>query len=290
VAWSSGQELDTALLREKAAERSTIIDQVADARERRAFLKLYGARQKRYTLAETFLATYPQSCLLLQVYEIAAKASIDLRDYAAALRHGAQSLHLLPENPLLLVPLANVQVQQGQLAEAQRSAQAGLGYLDEFDRPAAISTAKWPATQAELKASAYYVLGRVAIANALRATGGERRRELEHAEDFLVHARRSILRKPDGQPVRCKPRLRRIYGVSTKRRQIGRGSHIQHSSRPARGVASRKQPWRVQPRHPRYPEEGTQDLKPAGRATQPFTDRGKRRAWAGCCVHTVRKM
>src|SRR5690242_20304449 len=86
--WSSGQELDTALLREKAVtERSTIIDQVADAQERRAFLKLYGTRdlQKRYTLAETFLATYPQSWLLPQVYEIAAKAAIDLGDYAAAL-------------------------------------------------------------------------------------------------------------------------------------------------------------------------------------------------------------
>ena len=192
VAWSSGQELDTALLREKAVpERSTIIDQVADAQERRAFLKLYGARdpQKRYALAEAFLAAYPQSWLLPQVYEIAAKAAIDLGDYAAALRHGAQSLRLLPENPLLLVPLANVQAQLGQLAEAQRSAQAGLEYLDEFDRPAGISAAKWLATQAELKASAYYVLGKVAIANALRATGGEKQRELGDAEDFLMRAR-----------------------------------------------------------------------------------------------------
>jgi hypothetical protein len=110
AARSSGQELDTARLRENPAmERSTLIDQVADAQERRAFLKLYGARdpQKRYTLAETFLATYPQSWLLPQVYEIAAKVCIDLEDYAAALRHGAQSLRLLPENPLLLVPLAS---------------------------------------------------------------------------------------------------------------------------------------------------------------------------------------
>jgi hypothetical protein len=87
------------------------------------------------------------------------------------------------------VPLANVQAQQGQLAEAQRNARAALEYLDEFDRPAGISTAKWLVTQAELKASAYYVLARVAIANALRATGSEKQRELGHAEDFLVRAR-----------------------------------------------------------------------------------------------------
>jgi hypothetical protein len=43
AAWASGQELDTALIHENPAmERSTIIDQVADAQERRAFL------QKRY--------------------------------------------------------------------------------------------------------------------------------------------------------------------------------------------------------------------------------------------------
>jgi len=264
AAWSRSQELDTVLLRENAAtERSTIIDQVADAQERRAFLKLYGARdpQKRYTLAESFLAAYPQSWLLPQVYEVAAKACIDLGDYPAALRYGAQSLRLWPENPLLLVPLANVQALQGQLAEAQQSARAALEYLDEFDRPAAISAAKWPATQAELKASAYYVLGRAAIANALRATGGEKQRELGHAEDFLLHARQlhehdaeivyllgltelssgkqksaafhfaQARRTPGPLQSKAEENLRRIYEVSPDRLRVSFTAFVEASER-----------------------------------------------------------
>ena len=188
----SGQELDTALLRDQAATaRATVIDQVADARERGAFLKLYRTRgpARRRNLAESFLAAYPRSWLLAEVYEIAAKASIDLNDYAAALRFGALSLRLLPENPLLLAPLANIQAQEGQLAEARRNARDALEYLDEFERPAAVSGSQWPTVQAGLKALSYYALGRVAVADALRSTGAEKKRELGQAEQFLLSAR-----------------------------------------------------------------------------------------------------
>jgi hypothetical protein len=84
-----GQEIDTVMFREREpAKRFTIIDQIADPRERHAFLKLYGARdpRKRRKLAEEFAAKYPQSWLLAQVYEIGAKACIDVDDYAQALR------------------------------------------------------------------------------------------------------------------------------------------------------------------------------------------------------------
>src|ERR1700736_5487127 len=88
TALSRGQELDTALFRENAgAERFTVIDQVANPMERRAFLKLYSEREPRTrrTLAEAFVETYPQSWLLAQAYEIAAKACIDLEDDTQAL-------------------------------------------------------------------------------------------------------------------------------------------------------------------------------------------------------------
>jgi len=192
AALSRGQELDTALFRENAvAERFTIIDQVANPMERRAFLKLYGARepQRRRKLAEAFAESYPQSWLLAQAYEIAAKACIDLEDYASALRFGSQSLRLFPENPLLVVPLANVQVQLRQLKSAEESARRALEYLDQFDHPASIAPSKWPAIQAELKASSYFVLGRAAIARALGAAGAEKQQELLQAESVLIQAR-----------------------------------------------------------------------------------------------------
>src|SRR4029077_2153371 len=76
-----------------------------------------------------------------------------------------------------------------QLRIAEESARAALEYLDRFDRPAAIAAVKWPALQAELKASSYFVLGRVAAAEALHASGSEKHAKLLEAEDSLIRAR-----------------------------------------------------------------------------------------------------
>src|SRR5579859_6484586 len=95
AALSRSQGIDTVMLRDSNdAKRFTVIDQVADPQERRAFLKLYAVRapQKRRKMAESFVLKYPQSWLLAQAYEIGAKACIDLEDYGQALRYGAQSL------------------------------------------------------------------------------------------------------------------------------------------------------------------------------------------------------
>lgn len=192
TAFSRGQELDTALFRDNAgSERFTVIDQVANPMERQAFLKLYGERepQKRRKLAEAFVENYPQSWLLAQAYEIAAKACIDLEDDTQALLFGAQSLRLFPENPLLLVPLANVQFELHQLKAAEESGRAALEYLNQFDHPASIALSKWPAIQAELKASSYFVLGRAAITRALVASGAEKQQALLQAESALLQAR-----------------------------------------------------------------------------------------------------
>jgi predicted CXXCH cytochrome family protein len=192
AALSFGQDIDTVLLRENAGpKRFTIIDQIADVKERRAFLELYGAREprKRRKLAEDFVASYPQSWMLAQAYEIASKACMDLDDYDAAVQFGAQSLRLFPENPLLLVPLANVQAKAQQLAAAEERARAALEYLDRFDRPASISASDWPAMQSELKATAYFVLGRAALAQALQAPGSAKQQRLLQAESSLVQAR-----------------------------------------------------------------------------------------------------
>ncbi|HZP01168.1 MAG TPA: hypothetical protein VFD30_12820, partial [Terriglobia bacterium] len=90
----------------------TVVDQINSPAERKAFIDLFRKKDpaERAKAAETFLSAYPTSWLLPEVYEIIAKAKIDAGEYEVALKYGRQSLRLLPENPLLLVPLANVEV------------------------------------------------------------------------------------------------------------------------------------------------------------------------------------
>src|SRR3974390_11624 len=113
---SAAQDLDTALF-SRARKQTTILDEIGDRAERNAFLKLYKERNaaERRALSSKFLAEYPASWLLAEVYEIAAKACIDLHDPACAIEMGQRSLRLLPENPLLLVPLAATQFERGLL-------------------------------------------------------------------------------------------------------------------------------------------------------------------------------
>jgi tetratricopeptide (TPR) repeat protein len=124
----------------------SVADQIADPAERRAFVALYGTRsaRERLKLSDEFLAHYPQSWFLPQVNEVAAKAAIELGDYDRALTYGRESLRLLPENPLLLVLLANVEVLRGMSAESEESARNTLDYLDRFGRPGTIPRGKRP--------------------------------------------------------------------------------------------------------------------------------------------------
>src|SRR5687767_10948682 len=105
------QEFDT-VISSRNRKAYTILDQVEDPAERRDLMALLEQREatERANLAERFLGTFSRSWLLAQVYEIAAKAFIDLGDFDRAVHHGRESLKLLPENPLLMVPLANTEV------------------------------------------------------------------------------------------------------------------------------------------------------------------------------------
>src|SRR5262245_6697386 len=102
---SLAQDFD-AVISSEARKPFTIVDQIKDPFERQVFLSLFKpmSPREKADLAEVFLASYPQSWLLAQVYEIAAKAYIDLEKYDVALHMGRNSLALLPENPLLAVP------------------------------------------------------------------------------------------------------------------------------------------------------------------------------------------
>jgi tetratricopeptide (TPR) repeat protein len=150
-------------------------------------------------LAGKFLADYPASWLLAQVYEIAAKACIDLNDGECALRMGEQSLRLLPENPLLLVPLTNVQIQRGLFAQALDSASAALNLLDRFAAPAGMQPGHWSKLKRELRTSSYYARGRVYATQGLDAAGKNRGTLLEQALGALREA--AALSPEDPEPI-----------------------------------------------------------------------------------------
>ena len=205
------QDIDVAVL-PGGSRPLTILDQIRNSHERAAFLNLYRERQplKRRALAEGFLDHWPQSWLLATVYEIASKACIDLGDAEAALRYANESLHILPENPLLLVPLANVEVKQRQYRDAKQSASLALEYLDRFSRPASIGEAEWPDVERRLRASSHIVLGRVATEEALSSAGASQNGLLDEAVIQLDRARR--LDGDDQETVRLLSIAQRVLG------------------------------------------------------------------------------
>lgn len=183
------QNIDSLLLEND--RKFTVIDQITDPGERDALLEIYRtpALRARVDRAEAFLAAYPQSWLLPEVYEIAAKAYIDLGELDKALQAGRASLQILPEAPLLLVPLANAEVKLRLTGEAEQSARDALDDLKRFDGPRTIPEKQWPAVQQELRASCYFVLGRVRTSQGVNLPAGEQRsQKLQEALSFLARA------------------------------------------------------------------------------------------------------
>jgi predicted CXXCH cytochrome family protein len=147
----------------------TISEEINDPGERAAFLALYQTQdpQRVQTLTRTFLQQYPQSAFLATVYERAARSSFDLGDLTAGLSFAHQSLALFPENPLLLVAVADVQARTAHPEAALESAQDALDYFDRFARPSAISEQNWPKIKRLQQATAWFVIGRVQMVQAL---------------------------------------------------------------------------------------------------------------------------
>ncbi len=185
TARAQAQDFDTAIFSNN--QTRGVIDQIEDREERKSFMKLYKEHQPaaRRALAEKFLADYPTSWLLAQAYDIGAKACIDLNDGDCALYMGGQSLKLLPENPLLLVPLAKVQLQQGLLAQARESAANAIEFLDRFAAPAGVRSDKWNKLSRELRSASNYLLGRVYATEGLEAVGISRKHLLDQSLEAL---------------------------------------------------------------------------------------------------------
>ncbi|HMD86087.1 MAG TPA: multiheme c-type cytochrome [Terriglobia bacterium] len=165
---------------------ATILDEIPDPGERKAFADLFAKRnpEERRKVAENFLTQYPQSAFLSQAFEIAAKASIDLGDNRAALQYGGEALKLHLENPLLLVPLADIQVREGLLVEGTQNARLALDCLDRFVGPAVFSAQEWTTLARQLRAMSLYILAEAALKEGVKASGSEQASKLKAAEEF----------------------------------------------------------------------------------------------------------
>jgi predicted CXXCH cytochrome family protein len=182
------QESDTAILKGDQSTY-TILSDVKDPQERNLFSSLYNTSNPlaRHQLAERFLSAYPQSWLLSQVYDVAAKASLDLGSVQQAMEEGRFSLRLLPENPTLLVLMANAEAQAQQIDRAIADARYALECLDQFAQAGAYSDKQWSSLKLQLKASAYFALGRAWFARALQEPASPAA-PLAAARDALEHA------------------------------------------------------------------------------------------------------
>jgi predicted CXXCH cytochrome family protein len=186
----ASQNIDSVVTSASRAPIS-IADQIQNPAERTAFVALLSKQdpQKLLALARSFLDSYPRSAFLAPVAEKAARSSFDLGALQSGLDYAHFSLLLLPENPLLLVAVADVQARMQQNERAIASARDALEYLDRFDRPAAISAREWPALKRKQQATAWFVIGRALVNESLEnSAAGARPSLLEQALGALSKA------------------------------------------------------------------------------------------------------
>jgi hypothetical protein len=161
VVCMTGQNWDTEVKRDNR-KTVTILVEVKSVAERQAFLDLYRERDlaARRTLATAFMNGFPDSWLLPQVLEAAAKASFDLGDYPTGFYYARRSLLIYPENPLLLVPVAVAHVRRGEREAAVASARLALEHLDRFVRPVHVTAKDWrapPVTETTARRRGRYI-------------------------------------------------------------------------------------------------------------------------------------
>src|ERR1035437_1966200 len=182
----TGQNIDSALTQETRATNS-ISDEIQDPAERAAFVAIFDTKDpiNLRTLTRSFLDRYPKSAFLAPVAEKAARSSFDLEDLKSGLEYAHLSLKLFPENPMLLVAVADVQARLQQNESAISSARDALAYFDRFARPAAISAPEWPMLKQKKQATAWFVIGRALVNEALGSPADARPPLLAEAASAL---------------------------------------------------------------------------------------------------------
>jgi predicted CXXCH cytochrome family protein len=189
----AGQDID-ANVTVQNRKPSTVADQIRDPAERASFIEVarHAPPERMLNRARAFLARFPQSAFLFQAYDVAARASFDLGQYEQGTKYARQSLALLPENPLLLVSVADVEARQHHDEAALADAQDALEYLDRFSGPSSVSPKEWPEEKGKLKASARFARGRALLDQALALPRGDQRASLlKDCEASLLEAQRA---------------------------------------------------------------------------------------------------
>ena len=165
VALASAQEINVAIGLGARPAPVTLFDEIEDARERRAFRELWHAEPRaQIDLASRFVEQYPRTVVLREAYELAARAHVAQGDLAQGLSWAARALRLMPENPFLLVMVADAAAKHDDLDLAATSASDALRYLERAEPPSSIARDRWPHTRDQLRATALFVRGRVAAA------------------------------------------------------------------------------------------------------------------------------
>lgn len=163
VALASAQEINVAIGPGTRPAAMTIFDEIDDVRERRAFRELWEAPPRaQIDLVARFVDEYPRSLALREAYELAARAHVAEGELAPGLTWAARALRLMPENPALLVMVADVSAKQRQFDLAVTSARDALDLLEHAEPPASLLRQRWSHVRDELRATALFVLGRVA--------------------------------------------------------------------------------------------------------------------------------
>jgi tetratricopeptide (TPR) repeat protein len=165
VALVSAQEINVAIGLGGRPPKTTIFDEIHDANERRAFREVWDAApREQIDLAARFVNQYPRSVVLREAYELAARAYVAENDLAQGLVWANRALRLMPENPFLLVMVADISAKQRDFETAVASARDALRYLERAEPPSHLTRQRWPAVRDGLRATALFVQGRVAAA------------------------------------------------------------------------------------------------------------------------------
>lgn len=202
VGLASAQEINIAIGLGGHPARATLFDEIDDPRERSAFRQVWDAAEPRAQLglATRFIEQYPRSILLREAYELAARAYVATGDLPAGLDWAKRSLRLMPENPFLLVMIADTAAKLGDLDLGVTSARDALRYLEHAEAPSPIPRQGWPQVRNRLRATALFVMGRVA---ALRE-------QYKEAEQSLVA---SLTLNPDD--------IEALYTIAVVRMAVG---------------------------------------------------------------------
>lgn len=165
VALVSAQEFNVAIGLGGRPTPITIFDEIADPAERRAFREVWDAAPRaQIDLATRYVERYPRSIVLREAYELAARAYVTEGDFATGLTWANRALRLMPENPFLLVMVADIAAKQREFDLAVASATDALRYLEHAEPPSSVSRQSWPQVRDGLRATALFVQGRVAAA------------------------------------------------------------------------------------------------------------------------------